>query len=443
MGSVKRRLRPVLCALALCLAPGAATFGVGGDTDWPQFRGPRRDGTSGMRGLPVNWPPDGPPVLWRRPIGAGFSEVVIAGDRVFVLMAGDESEYAVALAEPDGRELWKTRIGPLFTDHFGDGPRSTPIFRDGALFTLSSHGILHALRARNGKPIWSVDLVKEFGATVPQRGFAASPLMVDDLLLVEAGGTGDRAFVALDRTTGALRWSAERGAAGYSSGIVVTIDGVRQIVFARSTTQEIIALLPDGKRHWRFPWNAGPISTPLFVPPDQIFASASQDSGHVLYRRFGGRDTVGAILLEIGGHSGDGSGPQAREVWSSRFMKNHFGSSLLIGDHIYGFDNATLRCISAATGARAWSQRGLGEGTLTTAEGMIYLLSEDGAMVLIEATPEEYRERARFQALNGRSWTAPALANGRLYLRNREELVCIDLRGLDAKPRRGKHTGRP
>jgi outer membrane protein assembly factor BamB len=217
--------------------------------------------------------------------------------------------------------------------------------------------------------------------------------------------------VAFDKKSGEERWTTGEGAAGYSSGFAVNIDGVRQLVFARTATSEIVALLPDGKVHWRYEWKAGPIAMPVLVLPNRIFVSSGQD--------------IGASLLQIDTRDGV---PVVSEAWASRSMKNHFGSSVLVGDHIYGFDNATLRCLSAATGERVWARRGFGKGTLVAADGMLYVLSDSGVLALIEATPEEYREKARFQAMTGKAWTAPALAHGRLYVRDQDELSCLDIR---------------
>ncbi len=421
-----------IIALVPALSPATAQ-----DDGWPQFRGPRRDGVSVAGGLPNSWPEGGPPVCWRQPVGEGFSEITVAGGRLFVLLAQDDAEFAVALDDPTGRELWRTKLGPRFISHFGDGPRATPVVRDGVLYALTAGGTLQALKVKDGAPLWRVDFVADFSSEVPEHGFAASPLVVGDLLLAEAGGTGGRAFVALDRKSGAVRWTAEDGRAGYASGIEVTIDGVQQAVFVRTMANEIISFLPTGEVHWRYAWPAGPIGTPLFVPPDRIFVSASEDpgdlrlntrvieeTGHTMMRKFSTREVSGTLLLEI--KSVDGR-TNARTVWTSRFIKNHFSSSLLLEDHIYGFDRSTLQCVSAATGELLWSQRGFGRGSLIAAGGMLYVLGESGTLALVEATPAGYREKGRFPALSGRSWTAPALAGGRLYLRNLKEMACIDL----------------
>jgi len=399
-------------ALAIlgCLMSGRPALAETGD-GWPQFRGPQRDGTSAETGLAKSWPEGGPPVVWKRSIGDGFSEVVVAGGRVFVMLADAESELAAALDAASGEEQWRTVIGPRFKEQFGDGPRATPVWNDGVLYALASEGRLHALRGSDGRKIWSVDLVEAYGSSVPRRGFAGSPLVDGDLVIVEAGGEGGKAIVAFDRKTGKERWAAGEGKAGYSSGLEVDIDGVRQIVFARTATPEIISLLPSGKVHWRYEWKSGLIAMPILVPPDGLFVSSGQD--------------IGSSLLKI--ETRDGV-PTVSEAWSSRSMKNHFGSSVLVGDSIYGFDNATLRCISASSGEPKWAQRGFGKGTLVTADGLLYVLSDGGLLVLVEATPEEYRERARFQVMTGKAWTAPALAGGRLYVRDQDELSCLDVR---------------
>lgn len=396
----------IVCSLVACSLVRAADGG-----GWPQFRGPQRDGTSPDSGLSKSWPESGPPVVWKKSIGDGFSEVVVTGGRLFVMLADTESELAAALDAASGEEQWRTAIGPRFKEQFGDGPRSTPVSSDGVLYALASEGRLHALRGSDGKTLWSVDLVEAYGSKVPRRGFAGSPLVEGDLLIVEAGGAGGKAIVAFDRKTGEERWTAGEGGAGYSSGLEVDIDGVRQIVFARTATPEIISLLPGGQVHWRYEWKGGLIAMPILVPPNGLFVSSGQD--------------IGASLLKIDTRDGV---PTVSEAWSSRSMKNHFGSSVLVGDYIYGFDNATLRCISAASGESIWARRGFGKGSLVTAGGLLYVLSDGGLLALVEATPEGYREKARFQAMTGKAWTAPALAEGRLYVRDQDELSCLDVR---------------
>ncbi len=193
--------------------------------------------------------------------------------------------------------------------------------------------------------------------------------------------------------------------------MALNVGGLRQLVFLLQ--ERLVALDGNGRELWSFPW-APKLSIkpalPVFVPPDRVLVAASYDTGATLVR----------VSTE--------SAWSAKEVWSSRFMRNHINTSVALGEHIYGFDTATLRCLDAGTGERGWAKRGLGKGSLVYADGMFIVLSERGSLLLLEATPERYRELAAHQVLDGRCWTAPSLADGRLYLRNHTELVCLDLR---------------
>lgn len=401
----------LLGGAGLALAAGADPS-VG--TDWPQFRGPQQNGVSPEKGLLRSWPESGPKVVWKKPIGSGFSTVTVVGDALYTLAAEGESEMAYRLRASDGEVLWRVPLGPVFPEVFGNGPRSTPAVDGDAVYVLSATGRLHALATKDGARRWEMDLVKELGSPLPQRGFGSSPLVDGDLLLLEAGGSEGRAVVALDKKTGKIRWSALQGDHGYATPLAVTIDGVRQYVFLRREG-DLVSFRPDGTVHWRHPWRQGAIASPLFLPPNRIFASAGDD--------------VGAILLEIG--KGDGqSDSQAtvREVWNNRLLKNHFSSSVLYEGHIYGFDNASLKCLVAETGEQKWVQRGYGKGSLVAADGLLYVLSDQGQLVLAEATPEGFREKGKVQVLEGKTWTAPALSHGRLYLRNDKEMVVLDVR---------------
>ncbi|MFL6290331.1 MAG: PQQ-binding-like beta-propeller repeat protein [Thermoanaerobaculia bacterium] len=407
---------PALLATLLLAGAGLA---VGADssmgTDWPRFRGPQQDGASPEKGLLRSWPESGPRVLWKKPIGSGFSTVAVVGDALYTLAVEGESETAYRLREADGEVVWRVPLGPVFPEMFGNGPRSTPTVDGDEVYVLSATGRLHALKAKDGARLWELDLVKELGGTIPNRGYAASPLVDGDLLIVEAGGSEGRAVVGLDRKTGKIRWSALDGKPGYVTPLLVTIDGVRQYVIVRTLEGDIVSLLPDGKVHWRYPWKVGAIASPLFLTPNRIFASASEDTG--------------SVLLEIGkGESGRPGGAAVREVWSNRLMKNHFSSSVLYEGHIYGFDNASLKCIVAGTGEQKWVHRGYGKGSLILADGLLYILSDQGQLILAEATPAGFQEKGRLKVMEGKTWTSPVLSRGRLYLRDEDEMIVLDVR---------------
>ncbi|MGH9868973.1 MAG: PQQ-binding-like beta-propeller repeat protein [Candidatus Polarisedimenticolia bacterium] len=325
--------------------------------------------------------------------------------------ADSNDELAACLEAGTGKTLWETSLGARFVEEFGDGPRATPVVDGDLVFTLSSRGKLFALKSSDGSKAWEVDLVGTFGGRVPMRGFASTPLVVGDLVIVEGGGTEGKAFQALDRKTGSTRWTSQDGGAGYASGITATVNGVRQQVFVRGGGRGFVAFDESGKVLWQHASQAGSIAMPLFVPPNRFFASSGGD--------------VGAVLIEVTDQGGTAA---PREVWSSRSMKNDFNSSVLVGDHIYGFDNATLRCVKAATGEPVWLHRGFGKGSLIAADGLLFILGDQGVIALADASPEGYRERGRFQALNSKSWTSPTLAGGRLYLRNLEEMVSLNVK---------------
>ena len=399
--------RTIALALTLCSLPCLHSAAAG---DWPQIRGADRDGSSAETGLARSWTAAGPRLVWKKTTGEGFSGIAVAGGRLYTGAAFGDLEHALCLDAATGEEVWRTPIGKKFTEDFGNGPRSTPTVVGGRVYVASSYGDVHALDAATGKVIWSVDLQKAYGAPVPQRGYSPSPLVDGDLVLVEAGGTEGRWLVALEAATGKLRWSVGDGPAGYSSPIAVTIDGVEQYVFVRRAEPQIISVKPDGSQYWTHQGWPASITMPMFVPPDRIFISASDDGGAVLLKV---SDKKGKAVVE--------------EVWRNRLMKNHFNGSVRVGDFIYGFDNGTFKCVSAATGEQRWAHRGLGKGSLLAADGLLLVLSDQGVLVLAEATPDGYVEKGRVQALEGRTWTAPSLAAGNVCMRDHDEIACYDV----------------
>lgn len=381
--------------------------------DWPQFRGPGRDGISAEVDLLDSWPEAGPEEVWRVPIGVGYSGMAVVGDRLYTMDSDETTEFAVCLDTATGSELWRTAVGPLYESYFGNGPRTTPTVDGDRLYVLGGRGRLAALEVDSGELIWAVDFVEELGATVPEYGFSGSALVLEDRLIVQPGGSDGRGLAALDKLTGKLLWAIGDDDAGYSSPLLIEVSGVRQLVFM--TPRHVLGVTPDGTVLWRHTFapdtDIKPAS-PVFMTPDLLFFSASYD--------------VGALTLRL---TVDGDTVTATEVWRERVMRNHFNSAVAVDGYLYGFDNATLKCIRAATGEESWAKRGgLGKGSLIFADGRLIVLTESGKLLLLEATADAYRETAAARVLSGRCWTSPTLADGRLYLRNREELVCLDLR---------------
>ena len=391
-------------SVLLCFSPAYA--------DWPQWLGPDRTGVSTETGFLKVWPKDGPAILWKRNLGKGFSGISVADGRVFTMFAEGDDEFVVCLNEESGDEIWRFRTGSMFEEwQGGDGPRSQPTVDGERVYVLGAEGRMFALKAANGDTIWTVDLVDGLGGRFPRFGFSTSPLVEGDFLFLEAA-TRNGTFLALHRKDGKVAWASQNDVASYSSPIALDLAGARQVVYFSGDA--VVGLSPfNGSLFWRYPWKTSydlNIATPIFVPPDRIFISSGYDHG--------------AALLRI---EADSDGFSVNRVWESRRMKNHFGTSVLVGDYIYGFDNAILKCIEARTGKEQWKHRGYGKGALIFADGHLVLLSDNGRLALARATPDGFREKAGVQVLDGRSWTMPTLANDRVFVRDMRKIVCLDL----------------
>ena len=396
--------------LSILVAIGGASFARA--ADWPQYRGPSRQGTTDGTGLAGDWPQSGPPVAWRRALGGGYSGVVGAAGRLYTMAATAEEEALLALDAASGETVWRLPVGPFVQAELGDGgPRSTPALAGDLVIAASSQGRLVAVSAADGSLEWEKDLT-EWGA-VPRFGYSMSPLVDGELVIVESGERQkEPGVLAFDRRTGELRWSALQGPTGYTSPVVATLGGQRQYVFARFT--EIVALSPAGEVLWRHEVaEHAAIPMPLLVGEGRIFISSSED-------------TFGSQLVQV---AREGDGYRTEDVWSQRLMRNHFNSSVEVGGYIYGFDNGTLRCLDAASGERRWARRGFGKGSLVAAGDRLYVLGDGGLVAQARADPEAYREDWRLQlTAGGRAWTEPSLVEGRLLVRDFDEIVSLDLR---------------
>ena len=387
-----------------------AQAGVSPEAEWPQWRGAKRDGISAAKGLLKTWPEGGPEVVWRVPIGEGFSSLSIAAGRLYTLAGAGADEFALCLDAANGSEIWRFRSDANFTESQGSGPRSTPTVDGDRVFVLSAKGKLYCLDAASGNKVWSRDLSRHFGSSIPGWGFAGSPLIEGDLLLLEVGGEEGQSIAAFDKKTGVVRWTSYADALAYSSPIALTFNGVRQILFL--TGHNLVSVAPaDGTVYWSYPWEGAiNIATPIFVPDDKIFISAAYGKGAALLEMKAANGTIGV-----------------EEIWKSKVMKNWISSSVLHKGYLYGFDNSIFKCIEAETGAEQWKVRGFERGSLILADGHLIALGENGKLALVEATPAAFREKASCQVLEGKCWTQPTLAGGRLYVRNEKELVCLNV----------------
>jgi outer membrane protein assembly factor BamB len=403
----------LLAPLALILT-GAATAGAPA-SDWPQWRGPHRDAVSGETDLIESWGEDGPAVDWRIDAGEGFSSVSVSAGRLYTLWDERGKQLLVSLAAKTGLRLWTLELGPAFKNNYGNGPRSTPTVDGDLVYAIGTRGVLIAANKRNGKVEWRKDLVGDFGSDLPSYGYSSSPLIVGDRLIVEVGGS-EASVVAFDKRSGEVVWAAGSDRPAYSSPIELTVDGLSQVVFWSAHGLHAFAS-EDGRPIWDYGWETFcPVSgdplntgTPIFIQPDRVFISSGS----------------GAAVIRI---VRDGRTFRVEEVWKSEAMRSDVNTALLLDNHIYGFDRGTLKSLNAATGEVEWKARGFQRGSLIAADGKLIVLGEQGNLALLEADPENYVERAAAALLAGKNWTAPTLAGGKLYLRNHDELVCVDMR---------------
>lgn len=382
--------------------------------DWPQWRGPNRDGISNETGLLKTWPATGPKVLWRTASGEGYSGIVISQGRGFTSIGAGNDEVVLAFDPNTGKEIWRTVIDAKFENDQGNGPRSTPVVDGETLFMLSAQGRLIALNVKDGKKIWELALRGLYSARVPRWGISTVPLVEGNMLIVDVGGKSGHSVMAFNKTNGAVLWKSETDVPGYSAPIAVSVNGMRKIL-AFTGTGLVGLAANDGKALWRYAWETDydvNAATPVFIAPDKVFISSNYGKG--------------SALLQM---QTSNSGASVREVWTGREMKNHFSSSVFYQNHLYGFDDNFLTCLEVVTGKPKWQQRGFQKGSLILAEGHLIVLGERGMLALVEASPTAYQEKGSVQILNGKCWTMPTLANGKLYLRNQSEMLCLEVTG--------------
>jgi outer membrane protein assembly factor BamB len=395
----------------LLIAAGAALSA----DDWPQWRGPRRDGISAEKGLLKSWPSGGPPLAWKATgAGNGYSSFSAAHGRLYTLGAIGDVEYVFAYDAATGKKLWQTKNGDRFRESRGDGPRGTPTVDGTRLFVLGATGDLTSLDAASGKVIWSVNVIDDLGGRNITWGLSESPLVLEDRVLVQAGGPG-ASIVAVNKADGKLLWKSQGDRAGYSSAVLHQVGNVRQAIFF--TDSRVVGLdVRDGRLLWSYDKvanNTANIATPI-VRGNHVFLSSDYGTG--------------AALLQL---RPSGNGVTAEEVYFTREMRNHHASSVLVGDYLYGFSSAILTAMRFHTGEVAWQDRSVGKGSLVFADDRLYLFSERGTVGLAEASPAGYREHGRFQLQTGSlpTWAHPVVSNGKLFVRDQDTIYAYDVGG--------------
>jgi outer membrane protein assembly factor BamB len=401
------------CLVLLALGTSAAIA-----ADWPAWRGADRTGVSPETGLLKEWPAGGPKLLWKGTgLGAGYSSPAVVGDRIYTMGTRDKDEYVLALTADDGKQVWEAKVGPIGKDGPPSypGPRATPTVEDDRVYVLGSDGDLVCLDT-SGKIRWHKNLATDFSGTRGRWAFSESPLIDGDVLVCTPGGP-NASLAALNKKTGDVIWTAtvpDGGEAAYSSPIVAEAGGVKQYVqFLRNGVAGVAA--KDGKFLWLF--GREPTSTNCSTP---IFHDGCVFESHA------GPGGGGCALLRL---TPDAPGYKAE--YFKKTLSNHHGGVVLIGDYVYGTTGQSLTCVDLKTGDEKWKERSVGKGSIMAADGRLYVRGEDGSVALVEATPEKYKERGQFKQPDRSkrpAWPHPVIANGKLYLRDDDVLLCYDVK---------------
>ena len=388
-------------------------FGANAE-EWTKFRGPRMDGHYRERSILTDWPPGGPALLWKQPIGSGYASFVVANGRAFTVEQRRDQEVAVAYDILSGTELWTNSWQADFRETMGGpGPRATPTWDDKRLYFLGATGVFRAIDDQTGHTFWERNILEDAQAKNLQWGMAASPLVLDEIVVLQPGGANGRSIIAYDKLSGKLRWNALDDPQAYTSPMFVTLGGQPQLLTA--SRDRIIGLSVEaGTLLWSYPWKVSfgvSVAQPLLLGENRVFFSAGY--GH------------GATVLQVNENQGIWN---INSLWENRFMKNRFSSSVFHEDFIYGLDERILTCLDAKTGKRMWKGGRYGHGQILLASDHLVVLSENGTIVLLKATPDGHRELHQFQGIGGKTWNVPVLAGGILLVRNATEMAAFDLR---------------
>lgn len=384
---------------------------VEGRVEWPGFRGPLRDGIVRGTRINTNWSSSPPVELWRRPIGPGWSSFAVQGDLIYTQEQRGDDELVTCYRMSTGESVWGHRDAVRFWEsNGGAGPRATPTIHGGRIYAFGATGILNALDAATGAKVWSRQVADDTKRELPIWGFSSSPLIINDVVIVATAGT----MAAYDRVTGAHRWTGPSYGGSYSSPHLLTFDGVEQVVLLGGPGA--ISLNPvDGAVLWMHEWEPGPIVQPAVTAAGDILINAIATTGGIGIRRLGVTRANGAWSLD--------------EKWTSNGLKPYFNDFVVHNEHGYGFDGAILSAIDLNDGTRKWKGGRFGNGQLILLadQDLLLVISEEGELALVSATPDKFTEIARFPALDGKTWNHPVVVGDTLLLRNGEEMVAFRL----------------
>lgn len=433
MMTFKPRLGIVVCFLVSAI--GSVSFG-----QWPQFGGPNRDFKVDVKGLAEKWPEGGPKKIWERDLGDGYSTIVVDDGLLYTMYRTGEDEFSVALDAKTGKTIWEKKHPSPATEvmnQFGPGPHTTPLVDGIFVYTIGTNGMLYAFEKKSGDVLWSHDLVKEYNAFVPDRGYGNSPIVYKDALIVvvdrpredenakpqegkpkkntEGGIAQAQSVVAFNKKSGDLMWTSQDLPVSYASPILIKFDGQDQLVFVLQ--KDMIGLnAQTGELLWQYelkPEGAN-LTTPVFDGKDTFFASSAYDSGS---RAIKLTKQDGKIVPE--------------QLWYSRKMRVHHGNVILLDDYVYGssgdFGPAFFMAINIRNGETAWRERGFSKANTVHADGKLILLDEDGQLALLTVDPKGMKVLSQAKIAERYAWAAPTLAGKTLYVRDRKKIMALDL----------------
>lgn len=376
---------------------------AGTDAEWPGFRGPRRDGIVRNVRIDTDWSSSPPAEMWRRPIGPGWSSFAVSGELIYTQEQRGEDEDVACYRLSTGEPVWRHKDAARFWEsNAGAGPRATPTLSDGHVYTFGATGILNVLDAVDGTVVWSKDVSSDAGVKVPYWGFAGSPLVVDDLVVVAAAGR----LVAYDRATGDRKWLGPEGGQGYSSPQLMTIDGTPQVLLASGVGTTSLAM--EGNLLWKLSKDGSSIVQPAMTA-----------NGDVLI----GSDTRMRRISVANGTNGW----TVQERWNSNRLKPYFNDFVVHKGYAFGFDGSILACIDLNDGERKWKGGRYGQGQLVLLpeQDLLLVTSEKGELVLVQAKPDQFTEVAKFQAIEGKTWNHPVVVRDILLVRNGQEMAAF------------------
>ena len=383
--------------------------------DWPKWRGNNQDGRS-LEKMVFNFEDgDGLRIAWKKTLGSGYSSVSIAGDRAFTMFSDGRFDCLVALDAETGDELWRYRIDATYRGHDNshDGPLATPVIDGDLVFGVGRKGQLFALSIENGRRIWWKDLKSEFHALQPELGFATSPLVYGELLVLQTGGREGQSVAGLKKNTGEILWATETEVISYESPIVLRLADENQIVGVGQ--DNIFGLEPEsGRLLWKQRHNGRGGSTyQVLVDDNKLFLSSGAHE---------------SMLIQVDREDGV---YRVEELWKTRNIRQSLNLSVYHEDHIYGYSNRFLTCIDSKTGQTVWKSRPPGPGFLIFVDGHLVILTRDGTMHISEASEQRYVEKASLKVFEAFSWTPPSFANGKIYARSLQEIACIEIGKVD------------